>query len=168
MQDALHRIASDVVLFTPRLLGGLGIFAAFWIIAAAVQAVVVRIGAGRQVHRQVLSVLAQGLKMTVVALGAVTALGTTGFNVAGLVAGLGLTGFAVGFALKDVLANVVAGFIILTYRPFRPDDRVVVAGFEGLVTDIDMRYTTLDAGDRRVLVPNSTVLTSAVTVLGPR
>lgn len=166
MQDTMHRLFTDAVLFAPRLLGSIGIFAAFWVAAIVVRAVVVRVGTTRLVHRDIVAVLAQGLKMAVLALGVVTALGTSGFNVAGLVAGLGLTGFAVGFALKDVLANVVAGAIILTYRPFRPDDRVVVAGFEGRVTEIDMRYTTLDTGDRRVLVPNSTVLTSAVSVLG--
>jgi small-conductance mechanosensitive channel len=34
------------------------------------------------------------------------------------------------------------------------------------VAEIDMRYTTIETEDRRVLVPNSTVLTSAVSVLG--
>ena len=39
-----------------------------------------------------------------------------------------------------------------------------VAGFEGLVTEIDMRYTTLEADDRRILIPNSTIMTSPVSV----
>jgi small-conductance mechanosensitive channel len=41
---------------------------------------------------------------------------------------------------------------------------VSVAGFEGLVAEIDMRYTTIQADDRRILVPNSTVMTSRVSV----
>ncbi len=88
----------------------------------------------------------------------------SGFNMSALVAGLGLSGFVLGFALKDVFANVVAGALILSYRPFRTDDHVSVAGFDGLVTEIDMRYTTIQADDRRILVPNSTVMTSPVSV----
>ena len=52
-------------------------------------------------------------------LGVITALGTIGVDVTGLVAGFGLTGFAVGFAMKDALANLLAGVMILLYRPFR-------------------------------------------------
>src|SRR5262249_46266918 len=102
--------------------------------------------------------------LVALAFGVVTALGTSGFNVSALVAGLGLSGFALGFALKDVLANVVAGALILSYRPFQTDDHVSVAGFEGLVAEIDMRYTTIQADDGRILVPNSTVMTSPVSV----
>ena len=96
--------------------------------------------------------------------GAVTALGTTGINVSALVAGLGLTGFALGFAFRDILANVVAGVLILVYRPFTRNDRVAVAGFEGTVSAIDLRYTTLTTEDKRILIPNSTLFTNAISV----
>jgi len=42
--------------------------------------------------------------------------------------------------------------------------RVTRLGFEGLVTEIDMRYTTLQADDRRILIPNSTIMTSPMSV----
>jgi small-conductance mechanosensitive channel len=83
------------------------------------------------------------------------------------VAGLGLTGFALGFALKDVLSNLLAGVLILIYRPFHRQDRVMVAGFEGTIADIDLRYTTLEAEDRRILIPNATLFTNAISVLRP-
>ena len=51
--------------------------------------------------------------------GVVTALGTIGVDVSAfVVAELGLTGFALGFDLKDILANVVSGVLILLSRPF--------------------------------------------------
>jgi small conductance mechanosensitive channel len=164
MEDALHRLLAAAVLFGPRVVASLLILAGFWIGALVVQAGVARVAAARRVHRDVATALGQGIKAGVLAFGIVTALGTSGFNVTGLVAGLGLTGFALGFALKDVLANVVAGAIILVYRPFQLDDHISVAGFEGAVADIDMRYTTLRVEDRRILVPNSTVLTSPVSI----
>ena len=140
MHDALQKLLTHVVSFAPRLLGSLAIFAAFWVGGLAVRGIVIRVGAARLVHREIVSVLAQGLRVGVLAVGAI--------------------------ALKDVLANVVAGAIIMTYRPFHRDDRVAVAGFEGRVAEIDMRYTTIETEDRRVLAPNSTVLTSAVSALG--
>jgi len=165
MQDALEKFLTAAVLFVPRALGSLAILAACLIVSIVLQGLVVRIGTARRLHAEIVTMLRQLVKGAALAFGVVTALGTSGFNVSALVAGLGLSGFVLGFALKDVLANVVAGALILSYRPFRTDDRVSVAGFEGLVTEIDMRYTTIQADDRRILVPNSTVMTSPVSVL---
>ena len=44
--------------------------------------------------------------------GFVTALGSVGVDVSALVAGLGLTGFALGFALKDTISNLLSGVLI--------------------------------------------------------
>ena len=56
--------------------------------------------------------------------GLVTALGTLGVDVSALVAGLGLTGFALGFAVKDTISNILAGVLLLVYRPFSKKDYV--------------------------------------------
>jgi small conductance mechanosensitive channel len=165
MEAALDRLLQATVLFTPRLLASLGILLGFWIVAIALQGIIMRIAVLRRVPREVTTMMRQTVKAGMLALGVVTALGTSGFNVTGLVAGLGLTGLVIGFGLKDALANVVAGALILGYRPFHIDDRISLAGFEGAVIDIDLRYTTLHAGDRRILVPNSIVLTNAISVL---
>ena len=93
-----------------------------------------------------------------------TALGTLGVNIMGLVAGLGLTGFALGFALKDSIANLLAGVMILLYRPFEVGDRIDVGGLAGRVTHVDLRYTELDNETERVLVPNSKMLTDPIRV----
>jgi small-conductance mechanosensitive channel len=97
--------------------------------------------------------------------GVLTALGTIGINISALVAGLGLTGFALGFALKDILSNFVAGILILIYHPYRRSDYISVTGLEGIVVEIDLRYTTLQSEGKRVLIPNSTLFTNAITVV---
>jgi small-conductance mechanosensitive channel len=85
--------------------------------------------------------------------------------VSALVAGLGLTGFALGFALRDVISNTLAGVLVLLYKPFRRGDRISVAGSEGVVSQIDLRYTTLVVDEEtRVLVPNSTLFTNSIRV----
>jgi small-conductance mechanosensitive channel len=164
MTEVLDKLMTAALLFVPRVLASLAIFAAFWVGSIVLQAVVVRLGHARRVHTEMLTVLRQAVKTAALAFGVVTALGTSGFNVSALVAGLGLTGFALGFALKDVLSNVIGGVLILTYHPFRHRDRVSVAGFDGVVAEIDMRYTTIQAEDRKILVPNSTILTSPISV----
>ncbi len=85
-------------------------------------------------------------------------------DVTGLVARLGLAGFGLGFALRDAISNLLAGVIVLMYQPFRVGDHVATAGFEGKVMAIDLRYTTIDVGDNRHLIPNSTLLSKPVTV----
>jgi small conductance mechanosensitive channel len=90
--------------------------------------------------------------------------GTMGVDVTALVAGLGLTGFALGFALRDAVSNLLAGVLIILYQPFRSGDRIEVAGSAGRVVGINLRYTILDAGDRRILVPNSNLFSNSVVV----
>ena len=102
--------------------------------------------------------------VAILGFGIVCALGTAGFDIVPIVAGLGLTGFALGFALKDTLSNAISGVMILLHRPFATGDNIAVAGFEGKVTGTDLRYTTLEADGKRHLVPNATVLNNTVTV----
>jgi len=97
--------------------------------------------------------------------GVITSLGTLGINVSALVAGLGLSGFALGFALKDTISNLLAGVLILVYQPFDIDDYIIVSGQEGKVTHIDLRYTTLDGDAKIVLIPNSLVFANTVSIL---
>ena len=96
--------------------------------------------------------------------GVVTALGTVGIDITALVAGVGLTGFALGFALKDIVSNVLSGILIIIYKPFRHGDGIKVSSFEGTVTNIDLRYTTLDTEGAQIFVPNSLLFTNAITV----
>jgi len=102
-----------------------------------------------------------------VGFGAITALGTAGIDVTALVAGLGLTGFALGFALRDMVSNVIAGVLVLLYRPFHRGDTIAVAGSKGAVRRIDLRYTTIENEEGRVLIPNATLFSNPVTVYAP-
>ena len=82
--------------------------------------------------------------------------------------GPGLTGFALGFALKDIISNTLAGVLILFYKPFHRGDRIEVSGSEGVVESVDMRYTRLSTIDgSHVLVPNSNLFTNSIRVVRP-
>jgi small-conductance mechanosensitive channel len=141
------------------------LFLGFFLASVIAEKLIRRIGHRADPMKQdVLKLIGQIAKITLIVLGAVTSLGTMGVNVSALVAGLGLTGFALGFAFKDALSNILAGVMILVYRPFHHGDQISVAGFEGRVTGVDLRYTMLQADRKRFLIPNSILLTNALIV----
>ena len=82
-----------------------------------------------------------------------------------MIAGLGLTGFALGFALRDAVSNLIAGALILLYQPFGYGDKITVGGSSGTVVRINFRYTVLEAvGGTIILVPNSSMFSNSVKV----
>jgi small conductance mechanosensitive channel len=150
----------------PHFAAGLGTLLVFWLAGSVIRRLLLRLARETEPDRRdALNLLGKTLKVTLVAVGIVSALGTWGVNVAAMVAGLGLTGFALGFALKDALSNLLAGVLVLIYRPFKPGDRIAVSGFEGQVASIDLRYTTLISEEAKVLIPNATLFTNSIKVI---
>jgi small conductance mechanosensitive channel len=87
------------------------------------------------------------------------------FNPGDLIAGLGITTVAIGFAFKDVLQNFFAGILILWRRPFIVGDEIKVGNYEGTVEEITTRSTRLKTYDgERAVLPNGDVYTGAVLV----
>jgi small conductance mechanosensitive channel len=91
-------------------------------------------------------------------LGVLIALAQVGISLGPLLAGLGVVGFIVGFALQDTLSNFAAGMLILIYRPFDVDDFVEVGGVSGMVNHMSLVNTTILTFDNQTLVvPNSKI-----------
>jgi small-conductance mechanosensitive channel len=87
------------------------------------------------------------------------------FQPGDLIAGLGITSVAVGFAFKDILQNFFAGVLILLRKPFVVGDQIRVKDFEGTVEEITTRSTRLKTYDgERVVIPNGDVYTSSILV----
>ena len=88
-----------------------------------------------------------------------------GFTPGQLMSALGIGSVAIGFAFKDIFQNMLSGVLILLSEPFKIGDDIIVTGMEGTVEDIQIRATFLRSPDgRRIVIPNATVYTSAVTV----
>lgn len=82
-----------------------------------------------------------------------------------LVAGLGITSVAIGFAFKDILQNFFAGILILWRRPFRVGDQIRTNEYEGTVEGINIRSTRLKTYDgERAVLPNGDVYMNAILV----
>ncbi len=94
----------------------------------------------------------------VMATGVLMALSQVGISLAPMLAGLGVAGFIVGFALQDSLGNFAAGAMILIYRPFDVNDFVEVTGASGLVKKMNLVSTTITTFDNQTLVvPNNKI-----------
>jgi len=86
-------------------------------------------------------------------------------NPGDLIAGLGVSSIAIGFAFKDILQNWLAGLLILLRQPFQVKDQIEVNGYEGTVERIETRATIIRTYDGQVaVIPNSDIYTNAVLV----
>ena len=147
---------------------GLAVFLSLLALAVVLRRIIRRLLSRTQLTHSVVALVSQSVFYLLLLLALVTGLGTMGINITALVAGLGLGGFALGFALRDAVSNLLAGVLILVYRPFGPGDRISVAGFEGEVMEINLRYTVLQATEQHHLIPNQMLFTNPVRVWNRR
>ncbi len=162
--DTWTEMYHDAVKLLPKCGVGLAVFLAFWLAGVIAASLIGRLGRSRRLDPDVTLLLAQSAKVGLVLIGLISGLGTMDVNVSALVAGLGLTGLALGLALKDVVSNAIAGVLILVYKPFKRGDTVAVLTFQGRASEVNLRYTTLEADGGRVFVPNMMLLTNVMVV----
>ena len=103
-----------------------------------------------------------------------SALGTLGVDTAPLLTGIGVTGFTIGFALKEIATNFLSGVLLVINRPFRKGQHLKVMApaasggmIEGEVMSIDARYVLLrPRTGGTVMIPSVIVYTSPLHVQG--
>lgn len=87
-----------------------------------------------------------------------------GIDIGPLIAGLGVTGFILGFAFQESLGNLAAGMMIGINEPFKVGDYIQAGGVEGAVRDMNMMATTVTTPDnKKVVVPNKLIWGAAIT-----
>ena len=87
-----------------------------------------------------------------------------GYDVTGIIAGLGLGGLAFALAAKDTAANIFGGIVIITDKPFDIGDWIYSPSVEGTVEDISFRSTRIRTfANSLVTVPNSTLANEPIT-----
>jgi len=162
LRSTLSSRSADVVLNALVIL--LILFGARWLSRLARRATVAALGRTKtsmsKLHRDILVSTAGTVIMS---LGILLALGQMGISLGPMLAGLGIAGFIIGFALQDSLANFAAGGMILIYRPFDVDDYVEIAGESGLVKKVSLVTTTIHTFDNQTLViPNNKIWGSVI------
>ena len=102
-------------------------------------------------------------RSVILILGILIGLSQLGISIGPLLAGLGIAGFIVGFALQDSLSNFASGLMILIYRPFDVGDIVDVNGAFGRVRHMSLVNTTIHTFDNQsVIVPNNQIWQNAI------
>jgi len=97
----------------------------------------------------------RALRLVVMLFAVVVALDKFGFQIAPLVAGIGVAGIGIGLALQGVLSNIVAGLTIILTKPFKVGEFIEVVSVHGEVAVIELFSTTLRHPDHsRIVIPN--------------
>jgi small conductance mechanosensitive channel len=151
----------------PIIAVGVVVFLIFLLIASVVRKIITAAGGKAHLDLMLSSLLARIAYFVTIVIGFFVASVVIfpGLSPGDLVAGLGIGSVALGFAFKDVLQNLFAGFLILLYRPFHLGDQIRVKDYEGTVEDINVRATRIKTYDgERVVIPNSELYLNAVLV----
>ena len=94
---------------------------------------------------------------------AVAALGLFGIDLTPVLAGLGITGVVLGFALQESISSLFSGVMIAINNPFRVGDWVDIGSVSGTVESMDMMCVTLSSGDnKKITMNNKTVWSSTI------
>ena len=162
MQPFLDQLIALVMAAVPKLLTALVILVLSLYFARFISNVVRRVLQKRRAPAGVVQLLGQLTLWSIIVAGTITALQQF-FEVTAFLAGLGILGFTIGFALQDIMKNFAAGVILLLQQPFHVGETIGVKGFDGTVLAIDLRATEMRAADGRVVIlPNAEVLANPI------
>ncbi len=155
---------ASVIAYAPTLLAGVVVGIASYFAARAMRRWGERAARRANAPISVERLIVNTTYAVALALAVVVTLAVLGVNVAGMIAGLGVGGLVIGFALKDIIENLLAGALLLIQRPFNLGDTIEVKGILGKVTRIELRSTTVNSVDGMyVIIPNRDVYTSVIT-----
>lgn len=159
MQDTIAMIIASI----PTLLLVVGIVLATVVLARRVRtiahAAVIRVG----MPIEIAMVAASITNVVIMVLGIAIAFAQAGWVTAAssFIAGLGITGIIVGFALQDTIKNYAAGVMILYHRPYHVGDDVQLGSIRGLVTALRLHMTILRREDGIIVEIPSSVITNS-------
>ncbi len=164
LNGTIRQLGRDAVANIPALIGVLVVILVTWLVAKGVRFSAFKWAEQTEGDRSTEVLIGRLGYGAVWVGGAVIALGVWGIDFATMLGALGLTSVAIGFSLKDVLSNYISGVILLSARPFHIGDQVVINGYEGTITQVQLRSTTLRTYDgRMVYIPNQEVFQASIT-----
>lgn len=160
------------VAFLPKLIAAILVLIFGLLLAKLVKKIIKHTMKKGKVDPTVQSFLGSIINIAIKILVIVCALGTLGLDMTSIITTLGAATVAVGLALKDSMANLASGVLIIINKPFKLGDYLETEGLQGTVIKIEMMYTTLRSFDgKEILLPNSRITANNVinyNVLGER
>ena len=167
INQAFEQFVTRVIEFLPRLITSIVVFILFLILAALLTRGLRRALEKRVASRQLTTMLTKIILWAIIITGIIVALQQVDFDVTTFLAGLGVVGFTIGFAVQDVSKNFIAGLLLLLQQPFSIEEDIKIGEFTGTVKMVDLRATELRAYDgTTILIPNAQVFTSPIINYG--
>ncbi len=134
-----------------------------WLISRLVRKIVRRSVDNTEMSQLARDFVARSSGRAVIAVGLLTGLSQLGIELGPVLAGLGIAGFVVGFALQDTLSNFASGLMILVYRPFDVGDLIEVSDVRGTVDRMTLVSTSILTLDNQLLiVPNNKIWNNVI------
>jgi len=155
-------------LFVENLIRSFVIIAIFLVVYRAVDLLTttstrLRRVTGVSVEDPLLPFVRTGIKIVIVAVLLVIVIGEWGYDVTGLIAGLGLGGLAISLAAQDTISNLFGFSAIVGDRPFLVGEFIKTADVEGTVEHVGLRSTRIRQNDQALVsIPNSKLASSAI------
>src|SRR5712691_11563935 len=157
------RIANALSHFAPRFVIGLIVFLVFYLLYRVLNFLLARVTRRAKVEPTAATFLLTVLKYVVLIAGLVMALEELGLGVTTILEGIGIIGIALGFAAKDTLSNIIAGFFLFWDKPFVIGDLIEVSDEYGEVREITLRSTRILTVDGKLIsIPNSVIVNTKV------
>jgi small-conductance mechanosensitive channel len=142
------------------LTAGLVLIIALWI-SAAIESRLLRSATGGELSLR--KAVSNATRVFLILVGLMLALSAVGIDLTALSVLGGAIGVGIGLGLQKLAANYVSGFVILAERSMRIGDIVKVDNFEGVITQINARYTVVRSpGGRESIVPNEMLITNRI------
>ena len=150
---------------TPLLLikAGALVIIAVWLTNIAGNFAESRINRSTDLTPSIQVLLVKMIRMGLMVVAVVIALGAVGINLSALAVFTGAVGVGLGLGLQKIVANFISGLILLVDKSVKPGDLVTIGDNTGRISAMKTRYISVAAGDgREFLIPNEDLVTQKV------
>ncbi|MCB1307183.1 MAG: mechanosensitive ion channel [Leptospiraceae bacterium] len=165
LERTFWRILDYLLEWVPQILMAIAIAVVAFLVARMLRRFVRRQMARTAASPAIIALLSNLLYSAILLGGLFFILGLFGLDktVTSLLAGAGIVGLALGFALKDLAAGYISGVLLAIIRPFEINDVIEVSGHMGVVTGIGMWKTVIENFDgQSIMIPNNQVFSGAL------
>lgn len=120
-------------------------------------------GSHTELDKTLVSFVSRIVQVLLLILSGIIIISETGYDITGMITGLGLAGLTFSLAAKDSASNLFGGLVIIADKPFGVGDWIQTPEMEGTVTDITLRSTRIRTfKDAEVIIPNSTLANTSI------
>ena len=159
----LHTTGDWFLSFLPRLITSIVIIGIGFLLAKYLTKLIMKTMKRGKVEPTVKSFLGSLINVVLKILVIICALSTLGIDMTSIITVIGTATVSIGLALKDSMANIASGVLIIINKPFKVGDYLSTEGLEGTVIKIEMMHTTLMSFDgKEIILPNSRVTSNNV------